>query len=250
MSSNNETYYNIQTQTFSPTKHRLTRKCRFAARTSTGTADVQATGTSKDQSMEGDLLSSSFLWSLRPYGEKATPRGKRKSGRITAPSNRERAVAVAVAAPRAQVSGASPTGRSRLGRALPPVTRKLIKLAAAPRRGERARPRSEPLLWRARRGPAFACKRCYDHGGSPSKATAVDHRLTVVENERKHAAGRALFPTRPDPARCRGRRRCVRYSGLGFDRRAMRRTTASFWTCHFGSVLRVRFNAIDSPPKI
>ena len=185
--------------------------------------------TSKDQSMEGDLLSSSFLWSLRPYGVKATPRGKRKSGRITAPSNRERAVAVA--APRAQVSGATPTGRSRLGRALPPVTRKLIKLAAAPRRGERARPRSEPLLWRARRGPAFACKRCYDHGGSPSKATAVDHRLTVVENERKHAAGRALFPTRPDPARCRGRRRCVRYSGLGFDRRAMRRTTASFWTC-------------------
>ena len=111
---------------------------------------------------------------------------KRKSGRITAPSNRERAVAVA--APRAQVSGATPTGRSRLGRALPPVTRKLIKLAAAPRRGERARPRSEPLLWRARRGPAFACKRCYDHGGSPSKATAVDHRLIVVENERKHAA--------------------------------------------------------------
>ena len=67
--------------------------------------------TSKDQSMEGDLLSSSFLWSLRPYGEKATPRGKRKSGRITAPSNRERAVAVA--APRAQVSGATPTGRPR-----------------------------------------------------------------------------------------------------------------------------------------
>ena len=125
----------------------------------------------------------------------------------------------------------SPARLRPVGRALQPVTRKLTKLAAAPRRGERARPRSEPLLWRARRGPAFACKRCYDHGGSPSKATAVDHRLTVVENERKHAPGRALFPTRPDPARCRGRRRCVRYSGLGFDRRAMRRTTASFWTC-------------------